>query len=222
MLLPTKVPTHLHVTYDLDDLCSLLSSMSQGAQGKSNGEQLRTVGMPAYLCQNSSSDYQSNAKHFNVILWKKFSPLYQCVAKVLSDFLREQVYFSINTAIPGFHVIRNTVNHPSYYGGVPHVDSSYLHVPVLSNISHPTEQYSFTLLLSESGENIGLDYWTPETSEQQAGETVPHAFEQYARGYMSIFTSTLVHRISPFDNFQERITLQGHVIRFKNKLIAYW
>ena len=152
----------------------------------------------------------------------KFRSLYQEVFRVLTSYFNEEVYISIRAAVPGFHVIRVNDEYPAYYGGVPHVDSSYLHVPAFLDSKVSTEHYSFTLLLSEVAPDIGLEFWEGDISESGASKKNPDVFVQYQRDNMVLFSSNLVHRIAPFESKTDRVTLQGHLIRFDNRLLAYW
>ncbi|SDG77032.1 hypothetical protein SAMN05428968_0810 [Janthinobacterium sp. YR213] len=207
---------------DAERLCTELSRLSKPASGKHNAEQLRTVGCPAYMNQESGNEYERGALSANARQWRRFETLYADVFDVLARFLGERVLVSRRAAIPGFHVIRNSTDFPCYHGGVPHVDSSYLHVPSFASELLGSDQYSFTLLLSQDGENVGLEYWAPGTSEADAGGQAPQGFVSYRSGNLVIFDSRLVHRIAPFSSVPERVTLQGHIIRLEGRLVAFW
>ncbi|WP_148708561.1 hypothetical protein [Pseudomonas wadenswilerensis] len=222
MLLPTHIPTRLHALLDTELLCSELSRRSKPASGKYSSEQLRTVGRPAYLSQDSGKEYERSALAENSGQWRRFEALYSEVFGVLARFLGEVVLMSGRAAIPGFHIIRNSANFPRYEGGVPHVDSSYLHVPAFVGEQLGRDQYSFTLLLSRENDNVGLEYWAPGTTEADAILQAPLAFVPYCRGNLVIFDSRLVHRIAPFSSELERVTLQGHIIRLEGRLVAFW
>ncbi|MGX9567835.1 hypothetical protein [Pseudomonas sp. CFBP 5748] len=222
MLLPTQVPTRLHALLDTELLCSELSRRSKPASGKHNAEQLRTVGRPAYLSQDNGKEYERNALAANAGQWRRFEALYADVFGVLARFLGEVVLVSGRAAIPGFHIIRNSADFPRYEGGVPHVDSSYLHVPAFVGEPLGHDQYSFTLLLSSENEQVGLEYWAPGTAEADAALQAPLAFVPYCSGNLVIFDSRLVHRIAPFSGELERVTLQGHIVRLEGRLVAFW
>ena len=222
MLLPTQVSTRLPALVDMGRLCWDLSAASRPALGKHNGEQLRTVGLPAYLSQQNQNEYEQCAIATNASQWRRWESLYSEVFAVLARFLGETVLVSRRAAIPGFHVIRNSAAFPQYHGGVPHVDSSYLHVPAFNGKLLGDEQYSFTLLLSNDADRIGLEFWSPGTSECDAQSQSPVGFVAYHNGSLVIFDSRIVHRIAPFSGVQERVTLQGHIVRLEGRLIAFW
>lgn len=222
MLLPTEVRTSLLALLDIELLCMELSRRSKPASGKYNAEQLRMVGHPAYLSQDSGKEYERKALAANAVQWRRFESLYTEVFGVLARFFGEPVLVSVRAAIPGFHVIRNSVDFPRYEGGMPHVDSSYLHVPAFVGEALGHERYSFTLLLSGENDDVGLEHWVPSIAEADAVLQTPHAFVPYCSGSLVIFDSKLVHRIAPFSGVLERITLQGHIIRLHGRLVAFW
>lgn len=196
--------------------------MSRPSCDSGSGEILRIVGKPAYLSQNDPNSYVHSAITDAPILWDKFSAIYAAVFSSLGEFLGRRISVSAVAALPGFHVIRTTDRIPRYHGGVPHTDLSHLHVPALSLLGHAAEQYSFTLLLSEEAKDIGLEYWSPEINESTVNEREPLGRLLYRTGVLVVFSSSLVHRIAPFEGPRERITFQGHLIRRDDRFIAYW
>lgn len=216
------MPTRLFELYSTDILCSKLRSLAKPALGKFSPHQLFTVGTPAYLSHNTKVEYEQMAIKNNESQWLCFESLYEEVLASLGLFFNEKIFFSLRAAIPGFHVILLNEDNPKYHGGVAHIDTSYNNVPMFSEINDPIEHYSFTMLLSESADDIGLVYWMPGTSELEAEASNPTEFVPYRCGELTLFSSELVHRISPFSSQFERITLQGHLLRFNGKLLAYW
>lgn len=222
MIFPTNIQTDLPKHTDLSSLCLKLSRMSKPSSGKFNEEQLRVVGWPAYLSENNPGLYEKLALTNNSYYWKIFHPIYEDVLTNLTMFFNERIYLSHFLAIPGYHVIRNTPEFPKYYGGVAHTDIPHLNTPLLADLPIGVEQYSFTLLLSKNAANIGINFWNDDLSEEDARKVSPSTFIPYTFGEITIFSSNLVHRIAPFEQQYERITLQGHIIRYQKKLIAYW
>ncbi len=219
---PQLLSTRYLSLFDPSDICTKLSNMSVPSSSKFNGEQLRVVGFPAYLANVEADIYEVSAFKNNIELWNVFKPLYQDVLSVLSKFFNEKIYFSSFLSVPGFHVIRNNMELPVYYGGIPHTDIPHINTKYLNDAGVDAEQYSFTLLLSENRQNIGLSYWDRNISEADAKDVEPTNFINYRIGNIAIFCSDLVHQITKFDGVGERITMQGHLIRLKGKLIAYW
>lgn len=199
----------------------MLARMSEPAAEKHNAQQLRTVGTPAYLTQTRSDFYVSEARRSNAKLWGLFPELYEEVFGVLTRFLGEKPALSLRAAIPGFHVIRNDSAFPRYEGGIPHIDCSHLSVPLFATLPMQIEQLSFTVLLSEADSEIGLEYWPEGTPQSEAAESQA-TFMQYEQGELVLFGGDLVHRIAPFERVRERVTLQGHLVRFNGLLVAYW
>lgn len=195
--------------------------MSVPAAEKHNAQQLRTVGTPAYLAQARPDFYVSEARRCNAKLWNLFPELYEDVFEVLTRFLGETPAVSLRAAIPGFHVIRNDSAFPGYEGGIPHIDCSHLSVPLFATLPMQVERYSFTVLLSEADSEIGLEYW-PEGTLQSDATKKQATFMQYECGELVLFGGDLVHRIAPFQRVRERVTLQGHLVRFNGFLVAYW
>lgn len=222
MFPPITLPVMGAEEFATDAVRVELSRISQSSSPEDEGGALRVVGFPAYLSQGDTDTYLRRAADDSVWLWNRFEPLYRSVFSALSAYFGRCICVSAVAALPGFHVIRTSDRMPYYHGGVPHMDLSQLHVPALAKLGSSAEQYSFTLLLSDEAEDVGLEYWAPGITEAQARTCSRAGFLRYKMGQLAVFSSSLVHRISPFSGRLERISFQGHLIRCSDHFIAYW
>ena len=163
-----------------------------------------TVGKSAYL-DGDTPEYHDNKDRLNECMFSCFSYLYEEVLDVISEHLNERVILSDKLAYPGFHVFGNCQEFVEM-GGNWHQD-----------IPHETlglgrvEPMAFTLAMVMPEGGGGIDFKERGYVRHNVGTLILHD------GYET-------HRIAPLKQTgsKSRITMQGHIIKIKGQLIAFW
>jgi hypothetical protein len=203
---------------------------------RERGVPFYTLGAVSYLDtrqDRSGKVYEELAEKYNALLMKEFGWLYQKLSAVLQTKLESEVYRSEKFALPGFHIF---LAHPFFQHddlAFKHFDLQYKLLkwrdPQLLDLANPL---SFTMAVALPKHGGGMYKWDIPYSENvpkdeflaKAG-VLNRRLLRYRIGVMILHKGHHLHQIAPFFNLQpddERITLQGHIIRYAGKWIYYW
>lgn len=197
-----------------------------------------TLGAASYLDANTNIDplisYYGKAKLFNPILRENFDWLYQKLADTLTKELGKYTCYQETFALPGFHI---------FFSGPKNINlQKFLHVDFQGKLlkwDFPesidfNESISFTLAikLPQCGGGLDVldmryeDYIKLSKEEQVQIFSSKHVkFYPYKLGDLLIRSGNIFHEIAPMPNIQpgeERITLQGHGLFYKDTWYLYW
>lgn len=167
-----------------------------------------TLGRNAYL-DGKTDDYYKNINEVKRELLTNFPSEYVHIILLLEHYLNEKIYIHHDYAIPSFHIFECDpvfLNFPSNW----HTD--YPHETLgLGNKDH----HSFTYVVKIPSSGAGLEY--EDNDEIKYLEYSPFDFIFHKGDFL--------HNIAPLKKYKPneyRITLQGHIIRHKDKLIMFW
>jgi hypothetical protein len=176
--------------------------------------------------------YKDSEKH-NSILHSNFQWLYEKLLVVIGDFLKKPATFAPNLALPGFHIF---LSNPAFEQplGTIHCDKSYMFHWKPSpevDFDHPI---SFTQAISLPRSGGGMNIWDLEYKEvidldhvgiERIASNKKRTYYPYQIGKLLLHSGHTVHQIAPIKNIQledDRITLQGHGILYKNTWQLHW
>jgi hypothetical protein len=168
-----------------------------------------TLGKSAYLDGNSGT-YYKGADGMNLTLFRTFNSFYKEVAGKLSTFLGEWVVFNPKLALPGFHIFPADPKLLSVSGNW-HLDSPHETLGIGDKDVH-----AFTIAVEMPTGGGGMDFRFGGDEDQ---------YVEYNVGEMFIHSGAVPHRIASYRQYVEgdcRITLQGHIVRDGEDLIAFW
>jgi len=167
-----------------------------------------TLGRNAYL-DGKTEDYYKNLKHMNQRLISNFGNVYISIQEYLEEYLGEPVYLNHDYAVPSFHIFESDpvfLNFPSNW----HID--YPHKTLGIGEQDP---HSFTYVVEIPSSGAGLEYKDGEENK----------YLEYNVGDFIFHTGEFLHNIANLKEYKPneyRITLQGHIIRDKDRLIMFW
>ncbi|WP_427158674.1 hypothetical protein ACQFX9_22600 [Aliinostoc sp. HNIBRCY26] len=193
-----------------------------------------TLGLASYIdVPQDKPGYYKQAKYHNSILRDRLGWLYTKLANILEEHLQAPITYPENLALPGFHIF---LSHPVFTQpvGSIHFDKSYMfHWEPTKDVdfSHPI---SFTLTISLPKNGGGLNVWDVEFAEakqlnnsdlEKLAHQCHKTFYPYQVGSLVLHSGHAIHQIAPATNLQpgdERITLQGHGVRYQNCWQLHW
>jgi hypothetical protein len=181
------------------------------------GEDLTTIGAPLYRHRERPAFYAERARATNRLLYSSYQDLYDRVADLFGGRYGLHVAFVDELAIPGFHLMRYT-RAGRYEGGGWHYDQLAWQVPYF--VEHTPEVQgilNFTLPLAVPSGGTGMDL----VDEEAAAE----AHVTYRPGLLVFNEREVLHRIGPSCSLrpeERRLTLQGHGVLFRGRLLLFW
>lgn len=195
-----------------------------------------TLGAASYLDapNGNGAIYYTRAMQYNSLLRERFHWLYDRLVVVLADELRAPVVYSNQFALPGFHVFLAT-NLCEQPVAAIHRDLHYrlLHWDSPDEID-VTMTISFTLAIALPEAGGGLNVWDlrPWDLMYAPGHTLRElirgskkTYFPYQPGRLMLQRGDVFHQIAPTPKVQpedERITLQGHGVRYRGLWHLYW
>ncbi len=195
---------------------------------KHESASFHTLGLPAYQYASSLDAYFRFNPSINRFIRHHFKDLLFAVQSTLSQNLKKRISFDHVFALPGFHIF--TLNGEDS-GGELHKDQPYQTLFDYIGYNEPSRvNISFTLPLELPGGTSGLEYLPGEgmrsgLAQSHASREIPLSLHRYRVGELVVFSGGIDHRIAPnqdVKSFGRRISLQGHIVEFENRLIAYW
>ena len=209
------------------------------------GDDLSTIGAPLYRNRERPEYYAERARATNRLLYRAYRDLYERVAAVFEDRYRVPVAFVDELAIPGFHLM--WYDTPGRHdGGGWHVDRLAWQVPYFADRAAEVRgivNVTLPLVVPSGGTGMDLRENPGESDEivdldnngtsgadgriGQAGDTRPHAdvHVTYRPGVMVFNECEVPHRIGPSTTrrpHELRLTLQGHGVLFRGRLLLFW
>ena len=180
-------------------------------------DDLSTIGAPLYRNRHRPDYYAERARATNRMLYDAYRDLYERVAAVFEDRYRMPVAFVDELAIPGFHVMR--YDEPGWHeGGGWHVDRLAWQVPYFADRAAEVDGIvNFTLPLVVPSGGTGMDI---ENNQHE-----PPLYVPYTPGVMLFNECEVQHRIGSSTThhpYELRLTLQGHGVLFRGKLLLFW
>lgn len=193
-----------------------------------------TLGLASYIdVPQDKQGYYKEAKHYNSILRDHFGWLYKKLTNVLAEYLQAPITYPENLALPGFHIF---LSHPAFTHpvGSIHFDKSYMFHWQPSKEVDFNNLISFTLTINLPKYGGGLYVWDVSYEEakrlsnlelEKLANQRDKTFHPYKVGSLVLHSGHAVHQIAPAINVQpkdERITLQGHGVRYQNCWQIHW
>lgn len=189
----------------------------------------KTLGYPIYLDPNDGQKYHSSILKSQQLMLENFSELYDRVCGFFATFLHEPVRLAPNGAVPGFHIF----DRPMPTGGLVHFDRHHEMFSRFFKDDWDLASYlSFTLPLKVPQNGAGLSLWNVTMKDLAVDGAQIKLKEQkpniipYLPGKIFVLTEQLLHKMAPDNGYvegDERITLQGHLIRHQNGgWVLYW
>ena len=188
----------------------------------------KTLGHPIYLDPKDGQKYHSSILKSQNLMQENFADLYARVCGFFENYLKEPVRLAPLGAVPGFHIFDG----PMPTGGLEHFDQ---HHEMFSRFFKDdwdlTSYLSFTLPLKVPQNGAGLTLWNLTMQDlavdgtRKMKEQKPNVIA-YSPGKIFVLTEQLLHKMAPDNGFvagDERITLQGHLIRHRSDgWVMYW
>lgn len=180
------------------------------------GEDLTTIGAPLYRNRERLLFYAERARATNRLLYRSYQDLYDRVADLFEGRYGVSVAFVDELAIPGFHLMRYA-RAGRYEGGGWHRDQLAWQVPYF--VEHTPEvqgNLNFTLPLAVPSGGAGMDLVDEDAAELH----VP-----YRPGLLLFNECEVLHRIGPSHCLRPeelRLTLQGHGVLFRGRVLLFW
>jgi len=175
---------------------------------KRNDVPFYTLGRNAYMDGNTP-EYFKESKILNPKLYKHFPLLYTATQIYLTNFLNQPVHLNHKFAYPSFHIFES--------------NECFLNFPANWHYDFPNKTlglgnenaFSFTVVIDIPESGAGLEY--------KDGEE--YKYLKYNVGDIILHKGDFLHNIAPLKEYKPneyRITLQGHIIRYEDRLIMYW
>lgn len=201
-----------------------------------------TLGAASYiefgLPGDGAARYREKMQHFNPLLKEYFSGMMEYLRSTLQDSLGEPVAFEEGLARPGFHIWL-TEAIPTQPTASVHFDLQYQQLGWPADGGADYERpISFTLPVRLPAGGGGVNVWNLHYREVEelSARGVPvniselreeREREQYAYGLgrLVIHSGHFLHQIAPVEQVEpgdERITLQGHALRYGDRWRLYW
>ena len=189
----------------------------------------KTLGYPIYLDPKYGQKYHSSILKNQQLMQENFSELYARVCSFFETQLNEPVRLAPPGAVPGFHIF----DRPMPTGGLVHFDKHHLMFSQYFKDDWDLSKYlSFTLPLKVPQNGAGLTLWNVTMKDLTAVDAQKNLKEEkpkvipYSPGKIFVLAEDLLHKMAPDNGFvtgDERITLQGHLIRRQSGgWVAYW
>ena len=184
------------------------------------GNDLSTIGEPLYRNRERPDYYAERARSTNRMLYRAYPGLYERVAGLFEDRYRVPVAFVDELAIPGFHLMWYDLP-GRHEGGGWHLDQLAWQVPYFAERAAEVRGIlNFTLPLVVPSGGTGMDLVDDESGRDRAEVHVP-----YRSGVMLFNECEVLHRIGPSTTRRPgelRLTLQGHGVLFRGRLLLFW
>jgi hypothetical protein len=183
---------------------------------------LVTIGAPLYRNRDRMQVYAELARTTNGLLYETYRWLYDRVADLFEHRYACPASFVDELAIPGFHLMTYDGAGRAEGGGW-HFDQLAQQVPYFAR--RPVELegiLNFTLPLAVPSGGTGMDILTDAPAE---GGTPPQVHIPYQPGVIVFNECELMHRIGPSVSNSAgecRLTLQGHGVFFRSRLLLFW
>jgi hypothetical protein len=186
------------------------------------GSDLVTIGAPLYRNRDRPQHYAERARATNRLLYRTYQGLYDRVADFLEERYAHPVSFVDELAIPGFHLM--VYDHAGRHaGGGWHFDQLAQQVPFFVQRAGEIERIvNFTLPLAVPSGGTGMDI-TEEGGAEGRSRADVHV--PYRPGVVLLNERELRHRIGASTCREEgecRLTLQGHGVLFRGRLLLFW
>lgn len=195
-----------------------------------------TLGAASYIdaAARGSAHYRMLAGSNNPILASTFAWLQQRLCEAMGKALGEPFDFTPGLALPGFHIF---LAHPAFAEedvASAHWDLQFRQIDWLPEDEPDfTAPLSFTLPVSLPQSGAGLNIW--EVSHEEAGmlstqdrerrrQQLHCQYHPYEIGRMVLHSGLYLHQIAPMGVLpgENRITYQGHALRFAGRWRLYW
>jgi len=198
----------IKINYPMSSVAGTVKQMKNEWESRSSQFPFFTIGKNSY--QDSIEDYFNGLDHPNKRLLEEFEGFYSVLIQALSESEGEPVYLDHSLSIPGFHIfpsdpILKKVKGP-WHVDIPHEK--------LGLSSDHARGYTLAIELPTGGG--GMEFY------QEDGD---HDYIRYKAGRLYIHDGQSPHRIASLKEYRAgdfRITLQGHIIRRKGKLVTFW
>lgn len=196
-----------------------------------------TLGTASYLDARGGrfAAYQEQARRTNPILVEHFGWLLDRVRTAVSAHINAGVRYDDRLARPGFHIF---LFDPAFRDAAQslHYDLQY-ELMDWTGIGVPdaASQLSVTLAISLPASGGGLLVWninrlaldrmSPEERQAHSVANRVSTFVPYTPGCLVVHSGHQLHQIAPPKDLQptdERITMQGHVLRVDGEWVMYW
>jgi hypothetical protein len=180
-------------------------------------EGLTTIGRPLYRNRERPAFYAECARATNRLLYNSYQDLYDRIANLFGSRYGLPVAFVDELAIPGFHLMRYA-RAGLYEGGGWHYDQLAWQVPYF--VEHAPEVQgvlNFTLPLAVPSGGTGMDLVDEDTGAE--------AHVLYQPGFLLFNEQEVLHRIGPSSCLrpgEHRLTLQGHGVLFRGRVLLFW
>jgi hypothetical protein len=188
------------------------------------GSSMSTIGEPLYRNRERLDYYARCARAENRILYRHFRMVHETVAGFFERRYGTPVVFAEELAVPGFHVF----DYPEageHGGGSWHFDALHMQVPWLKAHVHEIgATVNFTLPIEVPTGGTGMDLFDDEPGAGPAGGGVSTT-SLYEPGVLLFTERDYWHRIGTSTSVLEaerRVTLQGHGVQFRGRLILFW
>ena len=191
-----------------DEIANKIFNLKKYWISRSDSFSFYTLGRCAYL-DGKTLSYKTDIKSLNSILQKNFGNLYDQIIIKLSDQFNENIYLNSSLAHPSFHIFESSPFLLTH-AGLWHQDCPHITL----NLGFNTP-YTFTVAIKLPSGGAGIDY---VIDGQQK-------YLPYKETEMIGHDGNIIHRISGLKTYvkgEYRITLQGHLIRLKDRLTMFW
>ena len=178
-----------------------------------------TIGASTYndlmIHEEGHASYYEVAQQNNVIIEQAFGPLLSGIRDVIGKIYKRECIDLPFAGLMGFHIFNSTSHSRKDEGGNIHTDESFQRLLWVEPFAQP---FSFTLAITLSGGQGGMDYWDEENKLH---------YQPYKLGHMYLHNGRFPHRINfditPTDE-KPRITLQGHgaLLLDTNRIAVYF
>jgi len=225
--------------YEFLDLkeCKLLSKLVRlfEKDGRLLFGSTYSIGNPSYT-HTEINEYFSETPKQREILLKNFSQFHQQLFKKLKEILEikdQPIIMKDFLSPPGFHVF-NMADKNTFH---MHLDSQYVLFEGFKDVIPDRDTVlTYTILLNTTPMKTGIEYVPHLVTEKEAlvSKDFPEYYEKnfkdhklerihYVPGKMYLHRGLVPHRLYYDENHPvKRITVQGHLIKYKGEYIAYW
>src|SRR5262245_20448322 len=195
-----------------------------------------SLGAASYLDASLENPfiYIELARSCNPHLAKPFQWLHKRVCDRLSDFLHAPVELHSRLALPGFHLFQAHPAFASDDSASAHWDLQFQKILWNGETPDCSQPLSFTLpvCLPTGGGGLhmwDISYWDAGALAESKRDQIRRMFERqyypYSLGKLVLHSGLYLHQIAPMKDAlagEERITYQGHALRFGDMWRLYW
>ena len=181
-----------------------------------------------------SRQYDERASRYGPLLRERFADLYRQIEAALGRAFDAEVRCAPDRAPPGFPIYQHAPVYAQRAAHVPHFDRQY---ECVSWSDHPDiefrEAISITLPIRLPASGGGLRVWDlslfdvqarPREAARALARSAPSRVHAYRPGELVCHHGHLLHQVAPWVSGpgDERITLQGHGLRYDGAWHLYW